>query len=426
VLIDAENIHPSLTGTFEGSVSLVRALDSHGDIRQVVWTTSAGRQAEVEEAFKELDLTKSIFVESGRVHTLKNIDIAFRPYQDFSGDHWPKLAAIAHRNIIWILDLIATHIVHYSADYLAFTRLRDSMETAIERADGIGVLTAHVRRDLESFTSCQVSEKVFQLPNGVPGISPARITDQSHQKDLDQGSQIDSILGSEFVLVLGTNFWHKNWTWFIQLMQVVSDLGWRGQVVFAGPTPNRATSALRDLEVTESWDPRRVTFLGRVSNQNRLRLLSGARLVVSPTTSEGWGMIPCEAIAMGSVPLATRGGGLCNITPDAAAFLSLADDRLDALTVHGLLTDDTMRATQVEAWRDVGLPTWPDVADILVHHMFTSISRPRAWRPSKEPRWSKGSNPNRRLRMIVETVSPKGTLRRRVVTFIAQTLRRLR
>lgn len=432
VLIDAENIHPELTGTYEGSVRLVRALDAHDDVRRIVWTASAGRQSDIESVCTALTLSKSVFVASEHLDSLPFIDVAFRPYQDFSGQHWPELASRAHRNIIWILDLIATHVAEYSASYEAYTRLRDSMEASVQRADAVAVLTPHVQRDLESFTRYRVADKVFELPNGKPDISPALLAasqndvERERVDDPARAEEIATILAGEFVLVLGTNFWHKNWTWFIGVMRDVANMGWNGNVVFAGPTPDNATSTSRDRAIVENWDHHRVSFLGRVSDNERLRLLAGARLVVSPSISEGWGMIPFEAVAMGSVPLATRGGGLGDITPSRALSLGLADDELDAQVVFRLLTDTAARRAQSAAWSSVDLPTWADVADLLVDHMFDVLSRPRTWRPLHAHRDQRAADRMRRIRRFVERVFPRGTMRRRVVSFLARLLRSLR
>jgi GT2 family glycosyltransferase len=427
VLIDAENIHPELTGTFEGSIQLAKALDAHEDILQVIWTATAARQEDIRLVLSELDFTKTRFAATESLDNLPNVDIAFRPCQDFAGVTWPKLTEFARRNIIWILDLIATHIPDYSLSYSAHARLRDSMEASIERADGVAVLTPHVKRDLESFTAHRVADKVFQLPNGLPAISEATLSRSSTPGELDRSFEIDSILQTEFVLVLGTNFWHKNHTWFLRVIMQVSNIGWEGRIVFAGPRSPLASSEMRDRELAQLWDSGRVTFLDRVTDQERLRLLSGARLVVAPSISEGWGMIPLEALAMGSVPLSSRGGGLLDITPADAKYLTLVDDQLDALTVHSLLVDERKRAAQVMAWIGADFPTWSQAADILVDHMYVAISRPRAFEAKHMQRIDLLKvELKRRLRVIVNMTSPTGTKRRKCITFVANLLRRIR
>jgi glycosyltransferase involved in cell wall biosynthesis len=338
------------------------------------------------------------------------------------------VAKTARRNIIWILDLIAAHIVEYSSNYANFNRLRDSLEASIQRADGVAVLSPHVRRDLESFSRFAVTDKVFELPNGVPRINPSLLKELSgvREREGDRNLEIEEVLDAEFVLVLGTAFWHKNRTWFLRLMKIVSSLGWDGQVVVAGPLVARGESSLNDREVMGSRESGRVTFYDWVTDIDRMRLLSRARLVVTPSISEGWGMLPLEALVMGSVPLSTLGGGLYDITPATAEFLTLANDDADARTVHGLLTNNGKRAAQVAAWSSVDWPTWSEAADTLVRHMFIAISRPRALSAPHKSRLDQKMVQSKRIRTIIETISPRGTKRRKIVAFVARALRGLR
>ena len=432
ILLDAENVHPELTGTYEGSVSLARALDAHPSVARIVWTASAGRQPDIEAVFTRLDLSKSEFVASEHVDQLPVIDVAFRPCQDFSGQHWPELASLGFRNIIWILDLIATHIHDYSVSYDAFRDLRDSMQLSMLHADRVAVLTPHVKRDLESFARFVSQEKVFVLPNGAPAISPILLEEKPDNQRTDDETvadrerDIEEIANSRYVLILGTNFRHKNWPWLIRLMSDVSARGWNGRVVLAGPSPALATSSGDDRRAAESWDDGRVVFLGRLADEHRLRLLAAADLVISPTISEGWGMIPQEAAAMGAVPLATRGGGLDDITPATAAYLTLADDEKDAQTVFELLSSSSARQAQLAAWRETTLPTWADSADVLVHHMFEAIARPGSWQAPPARRRNRRADRAKRLSRFIERRFPRGTFRRRIVSAIARIVRSLR
>lgn len=432
LLLDAENVHPELTGTYEGSVSLARALDAHPDVARIVWTASAGRQPDIEAVVARLDLSKSEFIATERLDQLPVIDVAFRPCQDFSGQHWPELASLGFRNIIWILDLIATHIHDYSASYDAFNDLRESMELSMLHADRVAVLTPHVKRDLESFARFVTQEKIFILPNGAPAISPELLEAQAGNRQTDDATaverehDIEELTNSRYVLILGTNFRHKNWPWLIRLMSEVSARGWNGRVVFAGPTPALATSSGSDRRAAQAWDENRVVFLGRLSDEHRLRLLAAAELVISPTISEGWGMIPQEAAAMGAVPVATRGGGLDDITPETAAYLTLADDEKDAQTVFELLSSSTARHAQLAAWRETALPTWADSADILVNQMFEAIARPGSWQAPPARRRRPREVRAQRLSRFIERGFPRGTFRRRIVSAVARIVRSLR
>lgn len=380
VAVDAENIHPSLTGTFEASVALTRRIADHPRVGTLYIVSPEDRVPVLRDSLQALGIAAQVVTLGQLKADGIEVDLAFRPYQDFTGLHWPGIAAYAHRNIIWLLDLIAAKNPHYSEDAASFSRLGHAITSSLVDADAVGVLTEHVRQDLASYHEGSAEPaRIFLLPTGAPTglVSPVA----SH---VTENAAFAEIADREYVLVLGTTFLHKNLTWLSRVFLMVTSLGWPGVLVFAGPDPSTGSSRRLDADLRALTGEGRILNFGRVSDGDRIRLLSGAALVVTPSVTEGWGMVPFEAAQLGSVPLASRGGGLGDIAPHTALSLLLSDDAADARTINTLLTDPDARENQRRARSEKAAEfSWESSADILIRAGLDVLARPRSQRPGR-------------------------------------------
>jgi hypothetical protein len=87
-----------------------------------------------------------------------------------------------------------------------------------------------------------------------------------------------------------------------------------------------------------------------VGNSDRDYLLSHAQLVIVPSVTEGFGMLPFEATAFGTPVISTKGGGLQDICPSDALFLTLRDNQTDVDTIWSMLSDKKTAADQYDSW----------------------------------------------------------------------------
>ena len=415
LIIDAENMHRGLTGTFEASVNLCLALDAHPAVAEIVWTASEQRAEGMCATLRSLEadgrVARTRFVSHCDVRGEGEFDIALRPCQDFAGVEWPQISALAHRNVIWSLDLIANHVPAYAASYADYRAQNAAVEQSWRRADAIAVLSEHVGRDVLAFSQSAEASQLFVLPVGAPEPRVDVVRGDAraeHDADSGQHASIASLFEETaregFILVLGTDFPHKNTHWAVRLFSAVAGLGWRGHLVFAGPAERLRDSATLGEGGTDPGVMSRIRVLGRVSDEMRDALLAQARVVVFPTLSEGWGMIPFEASIAGTAPVASRAGGLDEFTPAGALTLSLADDHADAQTLLTLLTSEKARSRQLKLWRDTANDySWQKSADILVANFFAVMSHP--------PR----IDPAERLAVSsTDPLVPRGTLNQRL------------
>jgi glycosyltransferase involved in cell wall biosynthesis len=87
-----------------------------------------------------------------------------------------------------------------------------------------------------------------------------------------------------------------------------------------------------------------VTFLGRVSDAEKVRYLASAQVVVNPSMKEGWGMVGVEALACGTPVVASDVHGHRDSIPEGAGVLvPYGDVRATAAAVIDLLRDEKKR-----------------------------------------------------------------------------------
>ncbi len=370
--IDAELINASLTGTFEAGLAISLAVARQDGVSSVHWIAQSDRVEPLTQLLeaKGIDTISVATLEELRADGLR-IDVAFRPYQDFLARTWPEISRYAHRNIVWTLDLIANVVPSYAKSDDDYHRLNRTSSQAWENADAIGVLTPHVGSMLEAYQGGLTDPRIFVLPAGSP---EAAVADPGGNFE---DERLADLADGQFVLVLGNNYLHKGRAWFIRVMRRVFEAGWNGSVVLVGPTPEFGnSSALEAAELPTAGG--RVIVAGRVGGDDRDRLLSRATLTAAPSVTEGWGMTPAEALAHGSTPIASLGGGLRDITPPDALSLTMSNDDVDAATLLQLLTDSSAREAQRSAWqRGAEQFTWDGAAQILVEQMRATLAGPR-------------------------------------------------
>ncbi len=119
----------------------------------------------------------------------------------------------------------------------------------------------------------------------------------------------------------------------------------------------------------------RVTFLGKVSEEDKARMLSSVDIYVAPNTrGESFGMILTEAMSAGAAVVASDLDAFRRVLDNGDAGLLFTNGNADALAVAiaGLLDDPERRAAQVRrATEAVAAYDWPTVAERVLE-VYTS------------------------------------------------------
>ncbi|SRR5580765_501694 len=121
-----------------------------------------------------------------------------------------------------------------------------------------------------------------------------------------------------------------------------------------------------------------VKFHGRVSDDERDRLLAGARVMVLPSAKEGWGLAVTEAAAQGTPTVGYRSsGGLNESIVDGVTGLVVDDFDALVAAIEVLLADGPMAEKMSQAARERSTNVdWDDSAQALLR-VWERNSRPR-------------------------------------------------
>jgi len=125
-------------------------------------------------------------------------------------------------------------------------------------------------------------------------------------------------LEGPMISVLGVAFHHKNRLFALRILRELLGTNPDVTLVFAGPTPQPGSSHDEESEFLRS-NPHvasRFVDLGAVDVPERNWVLAHSAVVLYPTLSEGFGLIPFEAASAGSPVISSRMGSLTEVIPD--------------------------------------------------------------------------------------------------------------
>jgi glycosyltransferase involved in cell wall biosynthesis len=107
-----------------------------------------------------------------------------------------------------------------------------------------------------------------------------------------------------------------------------------------------------------------VRFLGRVSEEDKPLLMAAARLFVYPSSYEGFGLDPLEAMSVGCVVVSSSGGSLKEVVSDGGLLVPPGDERALSEAVICAWQDAALRATLSRKGRERAKQfTWQRTAE---------------------------------------------------------------
>ena len=344
VTIDASALGPETMGTQVTTVALARALAARDDVRLRV-LAPPGALAEIDAEVITFD-----DVERG----VPRADVVHRPAQVVHPKDLDRLHRLGDRIVITVQDLIAYSNPAYFRSFEEWDELRAVTRQAAAIADELVFISEVVRREAEAEQLTTSGRVVAQGVDHASAVEPRAPADLRAEGPL--------------LVCIGTDFAHKNRVFAIRMLR---ELGRDATLVLAGPHMEHGSSrAEEDAEIGDL----RVVRLGAVSEAEKDWLLREAALVLYPTVSEGFGIVPFEAARAGTpcmfAPVASLpevvGAENATLVPwDAAASAerarTLLDDEgearrlVDAIAARGAeYTWERTAAALVDVYRDVG------------------------------------------------------------------------
>lgn len=371
IAVDGMCLGPLPAGTQVVVVETVRALAQRPDVYQVlvytpmevpdyVWN-AFGNNAKV-EIRRTMNLTPQL---GEKAH------VAYRPYQVRDADELEWLRSIGDRVVVNQLDLIAYHDAAYFSRDHSWRAYRDLAKLSAYVVDGLTYLSEHSR---------EAARAEGLLPEDKPNKVIYCGTEHTALV------QTDSIRppGTEsaetgFILCLGVSYLHKNRLFALAVLAELHKQGWRGSLVLAGAQPPDGSSLaaearflLKHPELAEF-----VVNLGMISEAEKVWLYQNAGLVLYPTISEGFGLVPFEAAHYGVPCLSTRQGSLAEVLPEDIPVIEDFDPAGAAGTARTLLDDPAAGQKVVDQILSKGSEfTWSRVASDVLEVLHEVTSRP--------------------------------------------------
>jgi GT2 family glycosyltransferase len=441
VAVDGMCLKGAIAGTQIAVLETAHALANHPDVSLVELYTPAAVPDYVRKAAEDYPKIALRPIKGLKpTRASRKADVAFRPYQVNSIRELRWLRTLGHRIVVTWLDLIAYNNPAYFPTEPHWHNYRKTAHLSLGTADGVTTISHHVLDGLNS---------EGLIPKGTPSTVIYCGVDHTPERTEEPVAPREvADLAAGYLLVIGNSYLHKNRPFALDVLERLHAKGWKGTCVLVGAAPGSGSSKSAEAEflLHNPELAEHIVRLGPVHEYEKTWLYQNAGLVLYPTLSEGFGLVPFEAAHYGAPCLSSRMGSLDEVLgPDITTIDQFSPEDV-ADTALTLLTDDAAGQKLVQSLlsRSENF-TWADVADRAVELMLDVTKRTKArnlaiagenGRPIDViPRVNQP--PTRRRRFVNSlvgqlrkhpslrrVVSPKGSARQRFLRRLATLVRR--
>ncbi len=380
--VNACDLNSGNTGTFFVMKNLIRHLSKNNKVLELYlildFSDTNSESFKIANSFKEEFFIKLLDINSNSQEFSK-IDVSLNLAQVFDINQWNKIFIKSYRSIIWQLDNIFFLNSDYGINFEQWNSIVTNMSTSLNNVDGVAYLSR--------FVEAQMSQIGLDIPQNRSSVIYPGVDDFNFSSNASdtKSSRVD-VIGFPFILVLGTSFKHKNRLYVLRIFSELSKI-WNGKLVFAGPEPITGSSNELERDYIDSIGnifSERVLDLGRVTEGEKTLLLKNAQVVIFPSITEGFGLIPFEALKHGTPTITSRGGSLNEISPTQGKFLNLTNLDSDLDCIHLMLTDLETRQTQLKAWKELDSKyNWTQTAEMFINFALQIMALPQRTDKSK-------------------------------------------
>lgn len=232
---------------------------------------------------------------SALAHGAPIVDIMHRPYQPGEDVDYRRYHRVAHSVAVTVLDFIAYDNPAYHESAWSWRRYQQAFDENVCLADCVFAISGYVGSRLERQFARRLLGPVRSVTLGTDHLEAG--PDTGAVEGL--GPAVVALSGSPFLLVLGNDFEHKNRDFAVRVFADMRDRGYGGRLVLAGFHLDGGSSFGHELSGAGRYADD-VVRMGAVSPAEKMWLLRHADAVLYPTSSEGFGLVPFEAAAVGT------------------------------------------------------------------------------------------------------------------------------
>lgn len=201
-------------------------------------------------------------------------------------------------------------------------------------------------------------ERLDVFPKGKAQIVPCGVDHVRRIVPDDAIFQKIGIAPQGYLLVIGSRARHKNVVPMLQALRAKLPQGAR--IVVAGGGNSKVFA---DDGLVANDD---IVLAGRVSDEELVALYSHARAFLFPSLTEGFGLPPAEAMALGCPVIASDRGAIPEVMGDACLYADPSDWQGWIEAINRLWDDADLRADLVaRGYKRADLWTWDKAAEKL-------------------------------------------------------------
>ena len=185
-------------------------------------------------------------------------------------------------------------------------------------------------------------------------------------KDLTILRRLD-LLGRRFMLANSYTYAHKNVRTLLDTMTLGANKF--GPLVLFG---THSEQRFREMGIAV---PANVIFAGRIADEELVSLMSAATVFLCPSTTEGFGLPPLEAMALSCPVICSKAGAMPEVCGPGALYAEPHSPASWLQQINRIFSDDALRDHLVAIGRPWALRyTWRKAAEHYLEAMKSNLS----------------------------------------------------
>lgn len=148
----------------------------------------------------------------------------------------------------------------------------------------------------------------------------------------------------KYLLAVSSPNYHKNFHGMIEAFLKLKDIDCRLKVIGKTATSFATQDYSQLIKETDN-----IEFLGRVDDEELIKLYQGALAFVFPSFYEGFGIPPLEAQACGCPVISSNAASMPEVLGDSVIYFPPEDTNMMAECMRRIITEETLRTQLINA-----------------------------------------------------------------------------